>query len=329
MSGYRKLCTACFNDLSAKEENAQNKLKDGTTFTLNKTEYKRAKSAIVKKDKATKRKASESPFNPDQLELLRGAMNATAHVASNGNVGDKYIPGSAGPKSTKKAKAMDKFIEGWAQSFEQWVIGRHPQANVTTSTLGTGVQDHDRKITKTNTTKAITTDDNSGKSLEDWRVGMTIDDAKYACRNSDSGFTCAVLCSGGCVCTLASIRAGFKMIWGTEICPDHQSHVTEQVKDLKCSCNGNTQQHMWEDPTGAPCLGNTFTNLEKYNTVDEPDYMTSGQPCPNYSLSGSKKVEDGETGWMFVQQNKNHNQDATENFQAGNGGQCNQRERWK
>ena len=54
----------------------------------------------------------------------------------------------------------------------------------------------------------------------------------------------------------------------------------------------------------APCLGNTFTNLEKYNAVDEPDYMTSGQPCSNYSLSGNKKGEDGETGWMFVQQTK-------------------------
>ena len=37
---------------------------------------------------------------------------------------------------------------------------------------------------------------------------------------------------------------------------------------------------------------------------DEPDYTTSGQPCPNYSLSGNKKGEDGETGWMFVQQTK-------------------------
>ena len=112
MSGYRKLCTTCFKVLGAKGENSSIKLKDGTTFTLNKTEYKRANFAAAKKDKATKRKSSESPFNPDQLEFLRGAMNATAHMASNGNVGDEYIPGSTGPKSTKKANAMDKFIEG-------------------------------------------------------------------------------------------------------------------------------------------------------------------------------------------------------------------------
>ena len=105
--------------LGAKGENAQIKLKDGTTFTLNKPEYKRANSATVKKDKATKRKSLESPFNSDQLEFLRGTMNATAHMASNGNVGDDYIPGSAGPKSKKRAMAVDEFIEGWAQSFEQ------------------------------------------------------------------------------------------------------------------------------------------------------------------------------------------------------------------
>jgi hypothetical protein len=115
LSGYRKLCTTCFTDLGAKGENSSIKLKGGTTFTLNKTEYKRANSAAVKKDKATKRKSTESPFNPDQLEFLSGTMDATAHMASDGDVGDEYIPGSAGPKSTKKAKAIDQFIAGWAQ----------------------------------------------------------------------------------------------------------------------------------------------------------------------------------------------------------------------
>ena len=46
-------------------------------------------------------------------------MHATAHMASNGNVGEEYIPRSAGPKSKKKARVMDEFVEGWAQSFEQ------------------------------------------------------------------------------------------------------------------------------------------------------------------------------------------------------------------
>ena len=101
-----------FRGLGAQGKNAHIELKDGTVFTLNKTEYKRDDFAVVKKDKTTKRKASESPFNPDQLEFLRGAMGATDHSASNGNVGDEYIPGSAGPKSKGEAKAMDEFIEG-------------------------------------------------------------------------------------------------------------------------------------------------------------------------------------------------------------------------
>ena len=110
-----------FKDLGAKGENAQIKLNDKTTFTLNKTEYKRANSAAAKKEKASKRKASEAPFNATQLEFLKGTMNATAQMASDGNVGDEYVPGSAGPKSKKKARAqgMDEFIGEWAQSFDK------------------------------------------------------------------------------------------------------------------------------------------------------------------------------------------------------------------
>ena len=68
-------------------------------------------------------------------------MNATAHMASNGNVGDGYIPGFAGQKSKQKARAqgMDEFIEEWAQSFEQpYGIGQHSQADATPSALDTG-----------------------------------------------------------------------------------------------------------------------------------------------------------------------------------------------
>ena len=174
LSRYRKLCTTCFKDLGAKGENARIKLTDGTTFTLSKTEYKNANWAAVKKEKASKREASEAPFNATQLEFLKGTMNA---------------------------------------------------------------------ITITTKTITLHVDENSGNSSEDWRVGMTIDDAKDACRNSDYGFTF----SGGCVCTLASIRAGFEIIWGTEICPKHQSHVTEQEEDLKCSCNGGGYDHDVEE----------------------------------------------------------------------------------
>ena len=159
---------------------------------------------------------------------------------------------------------------------------------------------------------------------------MTIDDAKDACRNSESEFTCAVLCSGGCVCTLASIRAGFKMIWGTEICPEHQSTCSRQQEDLICSCNGNTQQRMWEDLTGAPCLGNTFTSTEGYNAVDDPDYLTDFWPTLPKLFSFGDPQRRGRRDRLDVcATNKDHNQKATKKIQAGNIGLCNRSERWK
>jgi site-specific DNA-cytosine methylase len=59
---------------------------------------------------------------------------------------------------------------------------------------------------------------------------------------------------------------------------------------------------MWKDLTGAPCLGNTFTDPIKYTSALNPDYLTSGQPCPDYSRSGSQQGYQGDTGWMFVDQ---------------------------
>ena len=59
---------------------------------------------------------------------------------------------------------------------------------------------------------------------------------------------------------------------------------------------------MWNDLTGTPCLGNSFTNESKYDAMKTPDCMTSGFPCPNFSRSGDHTGEDGITGWMFVQQ---------------------------
>ena len=41
LSGYRRLCITCSKDLGTKGENAPIKLKDGSTMTLNKPEYKR------------------------------------------------------------------------------------------------------------------------------------------------------------------------------------------------------------------------------------------------------------------------------------------------
>jgi site-specific DNA-cytosine methylase len=133
-----------------------------------------------------------------------------------------------------------------------------------------------------------------------WREAFSIQDAKTACRSDQVSdpFTCAVLCTGGCLCTVSAIRADFKIIWGTEICPKHKTDKNNCSHD----CTENRQQRMWMDLTGAPCLGNTFSNPTKYDSLPTPDYLTSGQPCPDYSRSGSKLGANGKTGWMFVQQ---------------------------
>ena len=118
-----------------------------------------------------------------------------------------------------------------------------------------------------------------------WREAFTIDDAKQ--QNSKGRFTVAVLFSGGCIDTLAAIRTGFQPIWGTEIC--------------------ESQRRMWTDLTQSPSIGDTFQNFDnlqksKINLMPTSDYLTSGAPCPDFSLSGSGSGKDGETGWMYVAQ---------------------------
>ena len=90
----------------------------------------------------------------------------------------------------------------------------------------------------------------------------------------------AVLAAGVGVCTYGSVRAGFRPVWCTEICIDAQV--------------------VWSNIYGGQCLGNTFT--VDYSKVERVVYLTSGQPCPDYSRSSSHEGEFGQTGWMFVRQ---------------------------
>jgi site-specific DNA-cytosine methylase len=57
---------------------------------------------------------------------------------------------------------------------------------------------------------------------------------------------------------------------------------------------------MWEDLTATTCYGDTFK--QDYNQIQKPDYISSGQPCIDYSRSGSQYGDEGETGWMFTSQ---------------------------
>ena len=120
-----------------------------------------------------------------------------------------------------------------------------------------------------------------GLKLTKWRRAFSIERAKtYARQRSKNDFTCAILHSGGCLDTIAAIRAGFKPIWGSEI---HEQ-----------------QAKMFSDLTGAQCLGDTFSKAVQ--TAASVQYIKSGPPCTNYSLSGDKMGAMGKTGWIFVQQ---------------------------
>jgi site-specific DNA-cytosine methylase len=117
--------------------------------------------------------------------------------------------------------------------------------------------------------------------LAKWRRQFSIETAKKQARlvNKQS-LLCAVLCSGGCLDTLAAIRAGFKPIWSSEICKE--------------------QADMFENLTGGVCLGDTFG--VKVKQAQFVQYIKSGQPCPNYSYSGDGTGQKGDTGWMFTKQ---------------------------
>ena len=120
------------------------------------------------------------------------------------------------------------------------------------------------------------------KQLEEWRNKFTIQLAKQ-CNNNVSGdraFSMAVLCSGGCLDTIAGIRAGFQAKWSTEV-------STAQAK-------------MFEDLTGGICHGDTFGKA--VDKADRVSYMKSGQPCTDYSRAGTATGSNGKTGWMFVAQ---------------------------
>jgi site-specific DNA-cytosine methylase len=99
-------------------------------------------------------------------------------------------------------------------------------------------------------------------------------------QSNKNKITVAVLAAGGCIDTITAIKAGYTPIWATEICP--------------------IRRRMWEELTGTTCHGDTFS--QDYSKLQRPDYLTSGQPCPDYSRSGSRAGEAGETGWMFTAQ---------------------------
>jgi len=137
------------------------------------------------------------------------------------------------------------------------------------------------------------------KELAEWRDAYTIAQAQREQarnKNNEEAFTVAELSSGGCLDTIAAIRAGFGCKWSSEI--------------------DQAQARMYEELTGGECLGDTFGR--KVEKAERVHYMKSGQPCINWSRSGNGEGEDGETGWMFVEQTRVIPEEKTTSISTGN-----------
>jgi site-specific DNA-cytosine methylase len=113
-----------------------------------------------------------------------------------------------------------------------------------------------------------------------WRNQSSITTIKNTARQTKTNITIAILATGGCIDAIAAVKAGYKPIWATEICP--------------------VKQQMWQDLTGTTCYEDTFK--QDYTDIQQPDYLTSGQPCTDYARSGSESGDEGKTGWMYTAQ---------------------------
>ena len=106
-------------------------------------------------------------------------------------------------------------------------------------------------------------------------VGWNMDSVKRLARDcSRSQYTAGILASGGCLDTISCILVGFAVLWGTEIDPH--------------------QRAMFTDITSSIALGDTYG--VDWSAQVRVDYISSGQPCDDYSSSGSCQGEDGKMG---------------------------------
>lgn len=121
------------------------------------------------------------------------------------------------------------------------------------------------------------------EELRIWRDQYTITDYKDMCRHlADDKYSVAIAASGGCLDTLASIRAGLFPVWGSEVDPN--------------------MQRMFKDLTGARSLGDA-RNINP-NSVRRPKILKSGFPCKSYSRQGNQQGADDPEGQLFTWQGK-------------------------
>ena len=134
----------------------------------------------------------------------------------------------------------------------------------------------DRQVIRTDIQNAVTQNVIALLASSNNRMSSVID----ACRSDVPKCTLGTLASGGCIDTIAAIQTGLLPIWGTEVC--------------------ERKRALWRRLTRSPDLGDTFQ--VRWDDKPRPNVIWSGQPCMDYSLSGSRQGAQGDTGWMFQEQ---------------------------
>ena len=149
-------------------------------------------------------------------------------------------------------------------------------------------QNKDKHITKNNNNNENTTSMYQCKGvtqeLESWRESIQIEDMISICKHPrrQDQLTAAILASGGLLDTMAAIRSGFKVIWGSEI--------------------DETMTKMWDSMTHAVNHGDA-EGID-YSTIEVPDVVFSGMPCPDWTKLGSEYGEEGHSGYLYTKQIK-------------------------
>ena len=112
------------------------------------------------------------------------------------------------------------------------------------------------------------------------RAEFTIAEAKAKCRHLiEDAYSVAIAATGGCLDTLAAIKAGFFPIWGSEV---------------NISKDNQLMQKMWHDLTATPSLGDAM--YIDPAAVRRPVILKTGFPCQDHCPLGSKLGEGGARG---------------------------------
>ena len=130
-----------------------------------------------------------------------------------------------------------------------------------------------------------------GVELAAWREALTLEQVQQMCSDKNNDITVAVLNAGAGVCTYASIRAGMRPVWYSEV-NKKQSNIYNKMTNNQATCIGDTFQQPKDK----------YKDIHDGRCLERPVHLSTGMPCPNYSWSGDQKGEYGETGWQFTEQ---------------------------